>query len=279
MTTTDMTEATEVAERCGQCGAPAAHDQRYCVNCGFHRRNAPDPVARYLSEASAARGQVAAARVAAAARRRRLPRLGREVVALLVALGATRRGPDRQCNRGQLGVCRLWWSRQEHADPQAQEEGADGQERDGFELPEAGAEPAELGDAMTSGRIPDAELAAERDRLTERFALMQSELGGLFYEMAIRDHLQLELLVERAAALQRVDTELRELERGWRDRRRPNRSPTAGVKCGVAVLHMNLARVDQRARGIQNPIILVSIVELLELLVFERGLGPRMKGI
>ncbi len=41
---------------------------------------------------------------------------------------------------------------------------------------------------------------------------MQSELGGLFYEMAIRDHLQLELLVERAAALQRVDTELRELE-------------------------------------------------------------------
>jgi hypothetical protein len=65
---------------------------------------------------------------------------------------------------------------------------------------------------VTSGRIPDAELVAERDRLTERFALMQSELGGLFYEMAIRDHLQLELLVERAAALQRVDTELRELE-------------------------------------------------------------------
>ena len=65
---------------------------------------------------------------------------------------------------------------------------------------------------MTSGQIPDAELVAERDRLTERFALMQSELGGLFYEMAIRDHLQLELLVERAAALQRVDTELRELE-------------------------------------------------------------------
>jgi len=65
---------------------------------------------------------------------------------------------------------------------------------------------------VTSGQIPDAELVAERDRLTERFALMQSELGGLFYEMAIRDHLQLELLVERAAALQRVDTELRELE-------------------------------------------------------------------
>jgi hypothetical protein len=86
MTTTDTTETTEVAERCGQCGAPAAHDQRYCVNCGFHRRNAPDPVARYLSEASAARGQVAAARAAAAARRRRVPRLGTRVVVLLVAL-------------------------------------------------------------------------------------------------------------------------------------------------------------------------------------------------
>jgi hypothetical protein len=71
---------------------------------------------------------------------------------------------------------------------------------------------AERGVAVTSGRIPDAELTAERDRLIERFALMQSELGGLFYEMAIRDHLQLDLLVERAAAIQRVETELRELE-------------------------------------------------------------------
>jgi hypothetical protein len=50
---------------------------------------------------------------------------------------------------------------------------------------------------------PDAELLAQRDRLTERFALMQSELGGLFYEMAIRDHVKLDVLVEKAAALQR----------------------------------------------------------------------------
>jgi hypothetical protein len=66
---------------------------------------------------------------------------------------------------------------------------------------------------VTSGQIPEAELIAERDRLIERFALMQSELGGLFYEMAIRDHLQLDLLIERAAAIQRVETELQELER------------------------------------------------------------------
>jgi hypothetical protein len=60
--------------------------------------------------------------------------------------------------------------------------------------------------------MSDAELLAERDRLTERFALMQAELGGLFYEMAIRDHLQLEVLTAKAAALQRVDAELAQLE-------------------------------------------------------------------
>jgi hypothetical protein len=72
-------------ERCGQCGAPAAPEQRYCVNCGFHRRNAPDPVARYLSEASAARARVAAA-AALAAQRRHPTRLGLRTVALLVAM-------------------------------------------------------------------------------------------------------------------------------------------------------------------------------------------------
>ncbi len=65
---------------------------------------------------------------------------------------------------------------------------------------------------MTAGRTETHELNAERERLTERFVLMQSELGGLFYEMAIRDHLQLDLLVERAAAMQRLEAELRQLE-------------------------------------------------------------------
>ena len=60
---------------------------------------------------------------------------------------------------------------------------------------------------------PDPELVAQRDRLTERFALMQSELGGLFYEMAIRDHVQMEILIQKAAELQRLDGELGALER------------------------------------------------------------------
>jgi hypothetical protein len=56
------------------------------------------------------------------------------------------------------------------------------------------------------------DLTAELERLTERFVLMQSELGGLFYEMAIRDHLQLDLLVERAAAMQQLESELRRVQ-------------------------------------------------------------------
>lgn len=66
---------------------------------------------------------------------------------------------------------------------------------------------------MSAERTERHELAAERERLTERLALMQSELGGLFYEMAIRDHLQLDLLVERAAAMQKLDAELQHIER------------------------------------------------------------------
>ena len=65
--------------------------------------------------------------------------------------------------------------------------------------------------AATSGPAP--ELIAQRDRLSERFALMQSELGGLFYEMAIRDHVQMDLLVQKAAELQRLDGELGAVER------------------------------------------------------------------
>ena len=74
----------------------------------------------------------------------------------------------------------------------------------------AGGQPREP--APASDTAPPAELIAQRDRLTERFALMQSELGGLFYEMAIRDHVRMELLIDKAAALQRVDAELAQLQ-------------------------------------------------------------------
>ena len=60
---------------------------------------------------------------------------------------------------------------------------------------------------------PDPELVAQRERLTERFAVMQSELGGLFYEMAIRDHVRMNILNQKAAELQRVEAELTAVER------------------------------------------------------------------
>jgi hypothetical protein len=67
--------------------------------------------------------------------------------------------------------------------------------------------------AEAAQRASEPDLIAQRDRLTERFAILQSELGGAFYEMAIRDHVRLDALMRRAAELQRVDTELGAIER------------------------------------------------------------------
>jgi hypothetical protein len=58
-----------------------------------------------------------------------------------------------------------------------------------------------------------AELIAQRDRLLEKFTVMQADLGGAFYEMAIRDHVRLDVLTRKAAELQRVDAELLTAER------------------------------------------------------------------
>lgn len=57
------------------------------------------------------------------------------------------------------------------------------------------------------------ELLAQRDRLLEKFTVMQADLGGAFYEMAIRDHIRLDVLTRKAAELQRVDAELLAAER------------------------------------------------------------------
>lgn len=57
------------------------------------------------------------------------------------------------------------------------------------------------------------ELRAKRDVLAERVAGLTWDLGGLTYEMAIRDHFRLEVLVRRAAELQEADAELGEVER------------------------------------------------------------------
>ncbi len=75
------------------------------------------------------------------------------------------------------------------------------------------------------------ELVAQRDRLIERFTAMQTDLGGVFYEMAIRDHVRMDVLTLKAAELQRVDAELAEVERALRG----EDGPPAGAcpSCGA----------------------------------------------
>jgi hypothetical protein len=57
------------------------------------------------------------------------------------------------------------------------------------------------------------ELRRKRDALAEQVTELHWDLGGLAYEMAIRDHFRLDVLVRRAAVLQERDAELAEIER------------------------------------------------------------------
>ncbi|MGA8745081.1 MAG: hypothetical protein WB507_04360 [Solirubrobacterales bacterium] len=57
------------------------------------------------------------------------------------------------------------------------------------------------------------DLERRRDQLTGRVAELQWDLGGLVYEMAIRNRIRIDVLVQRAAALQDADAELSEVER------------------------------------------------------------------
>jgi chorismate mutase len=56
-------------------------------------------------------------------------------------------------------------------------------------------------------------LDRRRAELADRVAELQFDLGGLAYEMAIRDHFRLDVLTRRAAELQSADSELAEVER------------------------------------------------------------------
>jgi hypothetical protein len=57
------------------------------------------------------------------------------------------------------------------------------------------------------------DLQQRRDALAEQLAELQWDLGGLAYEMAVRDHYRLDVLTRQAAKLQQVDAELAEVER------------------------------------------------------------------
>src|ERR1700750_742539 len=74
------------------------------------------------------------------------------------------------------------------------------------------------------------DLQRRRDQLQARVAELQWDLGGLVYEMAIRDRIRVDVLVKRAALLQDADSELGEIDRILR----LEHTSTAGVcaSCG-----------------------------------------------
>jgi hypothetical protein len=90
--------------------------------------------------------------------------------------------------------------------------------------PPPGAHPTEI-------QVID--LERRRDTLKARVAEMQWDLGGLVYEMAIRDRIHVEVLVKRAALLQDADSELAEIERILR----LEHSATAGACASCAAPH------------------------------------------
>lgn len=59
----------------------------------------------------------------------------------------------------------------------------------------------------------DAELHRRLHELAEQVATLHWDLGGLTFEMAIRDHFRLDVLICKAAELQEADAELGEVER------------------------------------------------------------------
>jgi len=85
-----------------------------------------------------------------------------------------------------------------------------------------------LGPGATDAGTVD--LNRRRDQLSARVAELQWDLGGLVYEMAIRDRIRVDVLVRRAAVLQSADAELGEVERILR----LEQSSTAGecASCG-----------------------------------------------
>jgi len=81
----------------------------------------------------------------------------------------------------------------------------------------------------TESQVVD--LERRREVLKARVAELQWDLGGLVYEMAIRDRIRVDVLVKRAALLQDADSELGEVERILR----LEHSATAGActSCGA----------------------------------------------
>jgi hypothetical protein len=100
------------------------------------------------------------------------------------------------------------------------------------EAPATGdAAPPSLSSAYGEEFIVD--LQRRREQLVARVAELQWDLGGLVYEMVVRNSINVEVIVKRAVPLQDADAELSEVERILR----MEESGTAGVCAGCGAPH------------------------------------------
>jgi phosphatidylinositol-3-phosphatase len=81
-----------------------------------------------------------------------------------------------------------------------------------------------------------AELERRREELAAKVAELHWDLGGLAYEMAIRDHFRNDVLLHRAAQLQELDAELAEVERKLGDVRAQDEGPGGARSAWARVL-------------------------------------------
>ncbi|HEU4707295.1 MAG TPA: hypothetical protein VFS64_08915 [Solirubrobacterales bacterium] len=89
-----------------------------------------------------------------------------------------------------------------------------------------GSQPPSLNSAYGEELIVD--LQRRREQLVARVAELQWDLGGLVYEMIVRNSIDVDVIVKRGVPLQDADAELAEVERILR----MEETGTAGV-CGT----------------------------------------------
>ena len=94
-----------------------------------------------------------------------------------------------------------------------------------------GASPPSLTSAYGEEFIVD--LERRREQLVARVAELQWDLGGLVYEMIVRNSIDVEVIVKRALPLQDADAELSEVERILR----MDETGSAGACGGCAAPH------------------------------------------
>jgi len=85
----------------------------------------------------------------------------------------------------------------------------------------------------TPGEDQVVDLPRRREQLAARVAELQWDLGGLVYEMAVRNSIDVEVIVRRAVLLQDADAELGEVERLLRT----EQTGAAGACAGCGAPH------------------------------------------